>query len=320
MRVPLVLALLLAVPLSGCVGTEASPKTLEPTTSTVLGYGSLEGFLRDEQGDPVANATVTILGGPASEMLRTDVEGYFAMGSILEGGYILLVEHERHVALEWPVAVTASKTTTLELVLELRPDYQPYVRVLPPMRGQYTCAVEALILTGDCMLAWYYAFGEDDPITEEKNYFFFNVDPRWSALVAELEWRQTGNNALEGMRLYLAPANESRNPAEHHTKIARAQGPESPLRIVLERGAPHATAEKYPNSDVKAVVPDEGLEIIALVYPRGNLYEYTSQVCEPQKPDRCLLGVGAGLSVDFTLHITLFYNDAVMPPNYSAVP
>jgi hypothetical protein len=43
-------------------------------------------------------------------------------------------------------------------------------------------------------------------------------------------------------------------------------------------------------------------------------------VCEPQKPDRCLLGVGAGLSVDFTLHITLFYNDAVMPPNYSAVP
>jgi hypothetical protein len=161
--------------------------------------------------------------------------------------------------------------------------------------------------------------GEPDPIFTRTNWMIFNVRPRWTALVVELTWTSGANNQLDGMHLNLAPANESSDPDEHHTKIAVAEGPNQPLRIQLEPGVPHPSADKWPDGS-PVYHPKDGGDVFVLVTPRGKLADHTGEVCEPPPDDdKCFLGVGIGFQIEFTVYTTVFYNTPV-PAGYTGVP
>ena len=70
---------------------------LLPQTATATGGVNIYGFVTDRSGQPVANATVTLLldGAPVQSMsnpARTDTNGYYEFPGIQKGMYCLVVE------------------------------------------------------------------------------------------------------------------------------------------------------------------------------------------------------------------------------------
>lgn len=329
-------AVLVAFPLAaGCVGRDAprseagtpggAPVEGGSAPTATVGTGSIAGRVLDADLRPVANVTVGING--TTRQARTGETGDFGFAALPTGPYNLSLAHPSYEPRWVSVAVEADHAATLEVELELIPELRP--RYLT-WNGHYDCAMEALIIPGDCMILVNNvthraenATGADlpdDPVTTESTYLFFNLTRRWAHLVVEMAWTTGGQNQLDGMRLYLAPGNESRDETGHHTKLAVAEGDAPPLRIDFYPDRPHATAEN------RSTVPASGGEVMVLVFPRGQFAQELEDQCplyyellnKTGKPG-CFLGVGAGLSVHFTVYVSVFF-DRPAPPGYSAAP
>jgi hypothetical protein len=117
------------------------------------------------------------------------------------------------------------------------------------------------------------------------------------------------------MRLYVENANQTK-PGAHAPGVAKVHGNAQPLVARIDRGTPGPGHENYEGTSVPAYVPDDGGLQQVRVFPKGQAYSYTSQVC---RDGQCFLGLGVGLNVRFTVHLTVFYNEAA-PVGFSDVP
>jgi hypothetical protein len=128
-------------------------------------------------------------------------------------------------------------------------------------------------------------------------------------------WDEPATNQLDGMRVYLEKANITADGHSH--KIARADGPASPLAVRVDRGIVHETADTYPGTDTPVALEPGGEEALVRVFPRGHFYDETKQICDSD--GKCFLGLGAGLDLRFTVYATVFYN-APPPDGFTAIP
>ncbi len=323
-------ALLVAatVVLAGCIGAgdDESLDDADPTLATITDpmFG-LNGTVTDPSGLPIADVHVTIRTGVNEVPLTTDANGFFTWGEFGNGPALLLVtyNHTDFVQTTRQFNVTSTNWGDGSVVLQPLGSGGPVpdLVVLQPINGHYDCAMESVILTGDCMVLWEEYVSEEDPVTVEVNHFLFDAEPGWTHVVVELTWTTGANNQLDGMHLYLAPAEESVDPSEHHTKMAVAEGAEQPLRIQMDAGQLHETAERYPDNDTYAQLAPGGGGVLGLAYPRGKLAQSMGGVCEPENPDRCFLGVGVGADIQFTAYVAIFYSwvDGV-DPAFTMVP
>lgn len=324
MRALVAVGLALPFLLAGCLGAGASKSApASSSASHTSAYGELGGMAMDEEGRPVAGVQVVAKGPLDAPESTTDAQGTFYFDHLLAGIRVLAFHHPRYETKELDVVIPANAKADAMATLRLLPSLQPYKTILPPMTGHYDCAAEAVIITGDCMeitSAVPPGYVSVPKVFTTKNAFFFNVSKGWTDVVVQLTWTTGGANQANGMHLYLAPANESHTIEDHHTKMAVAEGPSQPLTITLDNKGPAPTAEFYPNSQEKARLSPDGGEVLAIVYPRGQAADQADQVCEPDQPDKCFLGVGAALNIDLNVYVAIFYNGDPVPPGFTMVP
>lgn len=312
---PVLLFLLLVGPaLAGCAGPAATPNIgpeANATAPPVVEYADLAGSVLDLEETPIQGATVLVEG--AAEPQITNADGRFLFEHLATGPHQLSAAHGDYVPLTQTIGVLSGTSNSVTIKLELLPDRRPYL-VTSTHTGNYDCALESFIYTGDCVPTGSLGLGPP-PGSTSKYVFPFQAGSRWNQILVELTWTEGASYQLDGMHVYLAPGNET-DPFGHHTKMAVAEGSAQPLKILVTNGVAHPTAEKYENTGTVAVVPTTGGPLQVLVYPRGKFSEYFGQVCD--NDGRCFLGIGAALNIRFNVYITTSYNQ-MMPAGFTAV-
>ena len=306
MKLPLLAALI--VLLSGCLSGATS--TTQPPLGALQGATVL-GLVTNDEIMPVPSARVLVV--ETGQTAVTDQSGAFSIFDVPAGTWTIRVEEPRHIAIQEAFTVEDAEAARLDLMLPTIPGVSPY-RSLFMFRGHYDCAHEVPIWPGDCMLLYQVATGGPDEYTNETFAFRLPVEEHWESIVLEVEWQTSAENQLDGMRLYLENGNGTESG--HSYLVARAEGPSSPLRLVVNRGELHPRADVYEATSQKAFIPDAGELAQIRVFPRGKFYDQTSQVCSDSG---CLLGVGVGLDIDFKVYATVFYVDRAAS-DYSARP
>lgn len=301
-------AWILVVAFAGCFGDAPTDQT---GPGALVGGATVHGLVTNDEVMPVAAARVLVV--ETAQTATTDEAGGFTIRDVPTGSWTIRVEEPRHIAIEEPFIVADDQDTRVDLRLPTIPGVSPY-RSLLTFRGHYDCAHEVPTWPGDCMLLYQVVTGDDDPFTAEHFAFRLPIERHWESVVLELDWAASANNQLDGMRLYLENGNGSET--DHSYLVARAEGPGSPLRLVLNRGELDPRADVYAGTAQKAFIPDTGELAQVRVFPRGNFYDTTSEVCSDSG---CFLGVGIGLDIDFTVYATVFYVDRA-PEGFSARP
>lgn len=322
---PWALGAVLLTAMAGCTGApgglEGGPGTTPSWTGSSnsadegAGVGSVAGRVVDDEARAIEGARAEILGLALSAV--SDAEGAFLLDGVPVGSRVLEVTAPAHASTARNISVERGRATEVDVVLMPLPSDVAY-HLTVPFEGHYTCAHEVPIWTGDCMLLYESQTGEDDSVTEEQYAFRTLVADAWESVVLDVEWTYPANNQLDGMRLYLENGNGTETG--HSYKVGRADGPDSPLRLQVNRGEPHPRADYYVGTGVRAFIPDAGDDVQIRVFPRGNLYDVTSQVCtNPTQQQGCLLGVGVGIEIRFTVYASVFYF-APAPADFSALP
>lgn len=311
MRTAAVLLLFVVPILAGCLGNGAPEETIAPPTPEPE-FGEIVGVAVDDEVRPVANATVFLV--EESRNATTGADGTFRFDQVATGTKMVRAVAEGHGTAEARVEVAADAVAEAQLTLPVLPEY--VARNLTSFfEGHYDCANEIPIWTGDCLILYENVTGQPDPYTTETFTFYMPIDPRWDSIVLELTYETSANNQLDGMRVYLEHVTDEQTG--HSVKVGRADGNENPLRLVVNRGEPHPQADVDPATGEPATF-DYGGDLAQIrVFPKGHLWEYTSQVCNSE--GRCFLGVGAGLDIKFTVYATVFYNERA-PDGFTAVP
>lgn len=320
MRSLFAFAFITSLLLAGCAEpTKPSAEIcdMDCASSAAPQTGALGGTVTDLEARPLGEIMVTLHGAGSPASTSTDGLGLFGFTGLAPGEYQVEFTHADYGTTTVTHQVQSAKTTDASIALDLLPNRRPRAETFF-LEGHYDCGIEAVILTGDCLVIWKNATGQEDPATTESNTFEFNITERWTNVFIEATWT-AGTDQMDGLHVYLAPANESREASAHHTKYAVAEGGDSPLTILLQAGIPHELADVWPGSDVKAQVPAVGGEVLGLVYPRGKMSNEAGQVCDPNTPDRCFLGVGVALDLEIFAYVTVFYNQP-MPEGFSAMP
>lgn len=318
-RVPSVLGLTLLL-ISGCVG-DSPPKATDEATETtttvpMAEFGSIAGVVYDDEGRPLSGVQVEVVGENLTA--TSAASGDYQIDNVPIGPQSLEANATGFEGVSKDVTVTAGATATLDLILVAVPTDEFYFRTVE-LEGHYDCANEIPIWTEDCLILYEEATGQEDDVTSEKNAFVSDlVTEGWGAVLAELVWEKPANNQLDGMRLYVEETNLTNEG--HGWKLGRADGPDSPLRVLINRGEPGPRADVYTGTDTYALISDEGEDVLIRVFGRGHLYEYTSQVCEDQEnQQKCLLGLGVGLDIRFTVYFTVFFHGEA-PADFTAIP
>jgi tetratricopeptide (TPR) repeat protein len=96
------------------------------------GSGTVQGYVRDSSGRPVATATVFLRRAPGTNSLsaeplitHTDSEGEYRFSSLQEGAYTLRAEMNDDAATVSPVSVSRKETRKIDLVLISTKDSEP---------------------------------------------------------------------------------------------------------------------------------------------------------------------------------------------------
>jgi endo-alpha-N-acetylgalactosaminidase len=73
--------------------------------------GKIEGVLKDPNGNPIANATVTLSNGMS---VTSDATGHFSFGNVTAGSYTLTVSGNGYKTITQHVNATPGLTNTLD--------------------------------------------------------------------------------------------------------------------------------------------------------------------------------------------------------------
>lgn len=277
--------------------------------------GSIEGRVVDDEAQPVAGATVSL--SDRGRETWSGPDGSFAFADVPAGPGRLHAEADGYAPQDQTITVSSRQVVRPLLTLARLPEPLGY-HATAIFEGHYDCAHEVPIWTGDCMILYESQTGQEDPVTSEKFAFRTRVEAGWESVVVELVWKGAANNQLDGMRLYLENGNGTEQG--HSFKVARTDGSQSPLRLTLHRGIPDPRADVYTGTTTKAFIPDEGEEVQIRVFPKGKLADTLRSLClNPSQQTSCLLGVGVGLDIRYTVYATVFYRERA-PSGFTAVP
>lgn len=272
------------------------------------------GNVLDDEQQPIEGALVTIV--ELQRNTTTDDLGDYRFLEVPVGRYTVEAEHPRFNGTPLKVEVRANAPSQAFFAISSKAAPTPF-NFTRELNGEFECAAEAFIITGPC---WTLAEGVTcrvqcvaDPF-DSKYQFKVDIGSGWETIIAELTWT-TGAGTLDGMRMYLENANVSQQGL-HGKGVAKVYGNQQGLKIRIDRGQTHPTAETYDGTSVKAFVPDDGPAQQIRVFPKGQGYDYTKDKCLPDYG--CFLGAGVGSTVTFAIQFTVFYYEAA-PAGFTAL-
>lgn len=110
----------------------AAPSPAQAQSPEPAGSGTVQGYVRDSSGRPIATATVFLRRAPGTDSLsakplitHTDSEGEYRFSSLQEGAYTLRAEMNDDAATVSPVSVSRKETRKIDLVLISTKDSEP---------------------------------------------------------------------------------------------------------------------------------------------------------------------------------------------------
>ena len=176
--------LLVAVMLAGCTAGQSASGPIDsqaPVASGPAQYddttGAIEGFVTDEEINPVDGAIVGLLENTASAV-QTDAQGRFAFSNLEPGTYTVAVQKLGYASAASSVDVLAGQTTQSKLMLSVLPVEAPYAELIIH-RGIIENGV-GVVRTATCTNCG----------TDETRYHFPDgaIAADWQAIMIEVEW------------------------------------------------------------------------------------------------------------------------------------
>ena len=253
----LVVALLAAAPLTGCIGgDDGTPEKLLKNRATVSDTaGGIEGLVTDPAVQPVEGALVTVVESGATG--RTASDGSYAISNVLPGTYTVLFESEGFVGTQQEIVVRSGQVSTLDVLLAHLPSVQPYVQQIE-FTGFVECSAAAVLYSvAACGLVNLVGGGNT---TNDRFMFTWDVDPNLHQVVAEISWDP--NTAL-GDRLSFS-VEPLGIPNEGQTTYASGSGT-GPLVLTADLTRIHevdvnmtaiCNGEKEPTSEIAPSSPE----------------------------------------------------------------
>lgn len=295
------LALALAALAAGCVGLPGPTDDASPSSAPADGAADRSGAVlvvevTDPALAPIEGAGVTLDTGEGPREARTGAGGSARLADLPAGPAVLAVRAEEHRGRELRVALDAGETTRRSVVLDPRPDGEPYVQRFA-FEGFFECSASALIVTGDCLAAPRAVSeelgGPGFNATNARYTFPFPVHEGWGTITVTQTWDEPTVGTGSTMRLNLEP----RNPSEtdgHSPQYAEADGT-SPITLTVEEGTRHENA-----SSEGMVVPEQGAWLRTRTFHLG--------LTETHNPaGTAFLGTGVALQQDFTVVVEVRY-------------
>jgi hypothetical protein len=227
------------VVLAGC--TTSTPSDVQPTAPVASGpaqysdtTGAIEGFVTDEEIQPVADAEVGLLQLP-DQRVRTDAQGRFAFSNLDPGRYTVAVQKLGYTAAATSVDVVVGETKLASIVLSVLPIQVPYPELIIH-RGIIENGV-GVVRTATCTNCG----------TDETRYHFPDgaIAADWQAIMIEVVW-----NTQDFLGIDFVDRNDDATKAAAYWRIRSA----SPVHGLVLRGgdytgAPHYARQPMPIED-----------------------------------------------------------------------
>lgn len=299
LRLALVVGVLVSASLAGCSGGSEAPQGQEEDLTAT--HGTVMGLVTDDEARPVSGVQValkTVKVSPIALKILTNSEGRFRLEAVPAGKQTVIAVKEGYDEASTTITVVPGAETNVRLVLRDAPIKQYKVVPLASISGFYTCGIELVLSSGECEYEVKNQTGQD-PAALSDNNATFDVPSGWGGLLFEVTWTiGCCAETVQGIRFQLESQEDLGG------MFVKANGIESPLRIPINAGqvAPDATLG-YP-------IPQRGVNTWIHVLPLGHFEGGTCTV-------QCGYGVGAALSIDYEIFITIFYGGPV-DPNYSS--
>lgn len=297
MRVHLfVPALLLVAALAGCTGGGGSAGLPpgEPCAdgSCPGGDTGIQGNVLDGEGLPVGGAAVVLK--ETDQQTVTGQAGDFAFYGLEPGQYTVYALKLGFTQGATRVTVEEGSIESVQLVLDTIAVVEPYVDVIGPESGQFTCSVTAVILIQTCRGLAPSAFPND------KTSVAFELSSKeWQTIVGEMQWEQ--GTAATSNRLANFISYEGRDGS--HWWCA-GDGP-SPIVFQYERERDSVCSDR---GDQDPQPHDDEVETLVIAADSG----FGS--LEADNPP-----VRVALDQKYDLMVSIFYHEPA-PPGYTALP
>jgi len=256
----------------------------------------IHGVVVDERLQPLrANVTLAEL----NQTVVTSSTGTFQFTNLVAGTYFV-----RAAAPEYRTKVLTVDPQTasqqMRFQLDPLPTNVPYNESVR-FHGHIQCALEAAIITPSCdTLVLFAEDGAKLPETHLFNDTFetsLPVSDNWKTVVADVVFDPSQQPALDGLRVTVRGTYDQKQ-LDTYQQYGRFNA-SAPFAFRLEPG------QTYPEG--QSAVPANTTMFVFDVYPQSQAWHATCQPPLPEDPSHCLLGVGAGVDVDFTLVLTTFY-------------
>lgn len=290
----ILVVLLVAATLSGCADEPATiPDESVQEHPNAPESITIRGIVQDGSVTPIANARVTI---PVLDLeTTTDATGLFSFLDVPSGNGRYVVQANATNFHGAQLTFTGD-----ELLFVLQRFQQEAFEVTTQFNGIWQCAAEYLIITPNCD-EWARAGGVS--VFEGTSEFDVLTDANWKTIVVDLIW-EGEHPGIAGLRTAVSGATDP-NELTQYDKYGDWNGQES-FTFRLEPGVVYDEGIPFPSNQT-------GLRFN--VYPLSHGYHATCQ----ELGGPCLLGVGAGVDIQFELFVTVFYAEAA-PENWSIQP
>lgn len=322
MRAALLALCLLAVPLTGCFGSDGGDERILKARAEVgSDVGAIQGVVTDAAIQPVVGANLTL--SELSRTTRTLDDGSYAFSNLVPGTYTLLVQAEGLVSRSETVSVTANRVTVLDLVLARLFTEEAFTQAWE-LAGFFECGfavglnlsaapAPANVSTG--ILSYPVCAEVNDQLgntTNDRWSHFFDLEPPIESLVVETVWDPSVGSLSDQIWVDMVPQ------GFHCGSIVMCDwslidhwGP-SPLQGRVDVDRFESVQEHFHTSCTEGEDEwcgynffDTGWPLWIRVYPRWE--------CQPVGPQGCIM-----VQQSFEHVLTAFYNTPA-PEGFTAL-
>jgi hypothetical protein len=314
------LAALLGTGFAGCVGGEGASTEIETNSSEQAApaefsdeTGAVEGLVSDEEGQPIADAQVAILGG-GEISTTTAADGRFSLSNIPPGKQVIAAQKLGYESVSRSIEVKLGEVSTMTLVLLAIAVVESYHNSFT-LKGYFDCTWYISGTSGPCGFTQVNGTTGNplEPLwVNSKRKWNYMADPHAMTITNEITWQKGTAATADQLRVIMShgPINGKERDGVHNFCVT---GGVNPVRMRWEREDAEddgacKTGTDNPTPGPKTISWDKGLLLQSFV--SVNPASIGGAVGQP---------VALAYQQSFELHISRFYGEKA-PEGWSAIP